>query len=241
MMHVANARVAGWLPRWFPIEQHPFVVFERQIASRLNRECTLLDAGCGHGAELACRFAAQVKQAFGVDQVQFDSELESVGVHLIAGELSKLPLDDCSMDVVIARAVMEHLPNPLYVYREIQRVLRPGGRFLFLTPNSWHYATVAAKMIPNRYHATIVKRIENRPEHDTFDTYYRSNSARTVRRLAEKSGLQVESIDYAGQYPSYLCFNSLAFILGSCFEKTVERIHGLRFLRRWLLVELSKP
>ncbi len=43
-----------------------------------------------------------------------------------------------SIDVVIASWVLEHLPRPQVTFGEIARVLRPGGRFFFLTPNVDH-------------------------------------------------------------------------------------------------------
>ena len=230
-----------WVPRFFPIEQHPFVVFEKRITARLTPESTLLDAGCGHSAELACRFASLVKTAWGVDCVAFDAGLDHCGVRLVSGDLSALPLENESIDVVVARAVMEHLPEPLSVYQEVRRVLRPGGRFLFLTPNAYHYATLVARAVPNRYHAAIVKRVESRPTHDTFDTFYLSNTARAVRRLAQQSQLRTLSVDFAGQFPGYLTFNTMLFLLGTVYEKTVERVPFLWCLRRWLLVELERP
>ena len=37
--------------------------------------------------------------------------------------------------VVVALHVVEHLPDPEGTIREVRRILRPGGLFLFATPN----------------------------------------------------------------------------------------------------------
>jgi len=96
-------------------------------------------------------------------------------------------------------------------------------------------------MVPNRFHARIVKRTEGRAEEDTFPTMYRTNTRRAVNGLAASAGLRVEAFAYLSQYPNYLMFNGALFFLGMCFEKVVSRYETLRFLRGWILVTLRKP
>src|SRR5262249_59944424 len=44
------------------------------------------------------------------------------------GEIEHLPLPDNSVDVVISNCVINLSPDKLQVWREIARVLKPGGR-----------------------------------------------------------------------------------------------------------------
>jgi SAM-dependent methyltransferase len=136
--------------------------------------------------------------------------------------------------------VFEHLTDPESVYREFARVLKPGGRIVFLTPNRWDYGTLIARAVPNRFHARIVKAVEGREEEDTFPTAYRTNTRRDVERLAGSSGFRIEDFRYLSQYPNYLMFNGFLFALGTAFEKVVSRVHVLRFLRGWIMVTLRK-
>ena len=48
-----------------------------------------------------------------------------------------IPLPDESVDVAFATEVLEHCPEPLQVIREVHRVLKTGGVFLFTTPFLW--------------------------------------------------------------------------------------------------------
>jgi SAM-dependent methyltransferase len=150
-------------------------------------------------------------------------------------------LADASVDLIISRSVFEHLVDPAAVYAEMARVLRPGGNLLFLTANMWDYGTLVARMVPNRFHAKVVKAVEGRDEEDTFPTAYRSNTRSAVERLAAGAGLQVRQFEYLSQYPNYLMFNGLAFFVGMCYEKLISRWEILRALRGWILVTLHKP
>lgn len=49
----------------------------------------------------------------------------------------KIPLDDDSVDFVIATEFLEHYFDTNHVLQEINRVLKPGGTFFFTVPNVW--------------------------------------------------------------------------------------------------------
>lgn len=48
-----------------------------------------------------------------------------------------LPFDDAAFDAVICTASVEYLTQPFEVFREVARVLRPGGRFITTFTNRW--------------------------------------------------------------------------------------------------------
>jgi SAM-dependent methyltransferase len=61
--------------------------------------------------------AAAYRDRTGLDNVEFR-----------LGEIEHLPVADASVDVVISNCVINLSPNKAQVWREIARVLRPGGR-----------------------------------------------------------------------------------------------------------------
>jgi SAM-dependent methyltransferase len=185
------------------------------------------------------KYQGRVARLVGVELVPFTDVPPGIETHNT--DLATLPLDDGSVDLIMSRSVFEHLTDPQAVYREFARVLRPGGRVVFLTANMWDYGTLVARLVPNRFHARIVKAVEGREEEDTFPTAYKTNTRADVDRLASDAGFDVASYEYLSQYPNYLMFNGLLFLLGTAYEKLISRFEGLRFLRGWLLVTLSKP
>ncbi|NCQ28205.1 MAG: class I SAM-dependent methyltransferase, partial [Armatimonadetes bacterium] len=59
--------------------------------------------------------------------------VHSLNVH--TGDLLSAHLPAESVDLVLMKYVLEHVPDPLGELREIRRVLRPGGRAVFWVPN----------------------------------------------------------------------------------------------------------
>ena len=119
--------------------------------------------------------------------------------------------------------------------------MKPNGRYVFLTPNLWDYASLIAYAVPNRFHGNIVRWSEGRQEADTFPTYYRSNTYRKIARLVKGSGLALAKFEYLGQYPSYLMLSETLFSLASRYEKFLERHSSLHWLRGWIFCIARKP
>jgi ubiquinone/menaquinone biosynthesis C-methylase UbiE len=46
-------------------------------------------------------------------------------------DAESIPYDDASLDLVVGHAVLHHIPDVELALREVLRVLRPGGRFVF--------------------------------------------------------------------------------------------------------------
>ncbi len=227
------------LRKHYPPEGHPYRIFEQRIGSLLTPQTVLLDAGCGRTAPVLRKFLGRAGRLIGIEMVEFTDVPPGIETH--NADLSRIPLADASVDLVMSRSVFEHLTDPEAVYREFHRILRPGGAVVFLTANMWDYGTLIARLIPNRFHAAIVRRVEGRAEEDTFPIAYRTNTRAAVDRLASTAGFQVESFEYLSQYPNYLMFNGVLFFLGMCYEKAISRIESLRFLRGWIMVGLRKP
>jgi SAM-dependent methyltransferase len=218
---------------------HPYAIFEREVHDRLQPEHTLLDAGCGRSAPVLVKYKGKARRLIGVDLVEFDSAVQGVELHHC--DLGTVPLESNLVDVIMSRSVMEHVTEPASVYREMYRILKPGGYFVFLTANLWDYASLIAALVPNRFHPWIVSKTEGRAEHDVFPVAYRTNTRRTVKKWAKETGFDVVSFRYLGQYPSYFMFNGFLFLLATGYEKLISNIPMLNFLQGWILVTLRKP
>jgi arsenite methyltransferase len=98
----------------------------------------VVDLGSGGGLDvlLAAREVGPAGKAIGIDMAQemidlarrnaAKSGLANIEYHLAA--IDKLPLSDASVDCVISNCVINLAPDKSAVFREIARVLKPGGR-----------------------------------------------------------------------------------------------------------------
>ncbi len=224
--------------KYFGDAEHPYATFENAVRRHLRAGDTLLDAGCGHGAPVLRKFIGSAAKLIGVDLVDFDTGVP--GLQLINRDLTDTGLDDACVDVIMSRSVMEHITDPPATYREMSRVLRPGGHFVFLTGNMWDYAAIIAKLVPNRYHPWIVARTQGRQERDTFPVAYKTNTRRAVDKFARDARFEIVSFEYLGQYPAYFLFNGPLFLMATGYEKAISKVSALNFLQGWILVVLRK-
>src|SRR5258708_6569548 len=175
-------------------------------------ESNVLDVGCGRGGvvELVWR---DVKRAAGLDP---DSPSltghRARGMPILRGVGEPLPFASGSFDLVVSVWVLEHLREPLTVFREGGRVPRPGGHFVFLTPNLRNPLLVLnriGKAVP-LLQTGLVSRFYGRRESDTFPVQYRANTVGGLRRLAAASGLDVTERRVVAD-PTYLAVNGFMF------------------------------
>jgi len=229
-------RAEHLIEKYYPSEEHPYRLFEDRVRNLLSSDSVLLDAGCGRGAGRLQRLAPLARLGIGIDLIDFQRPASAL--LLVKANLEQIPLQSCSVNIVMSVSVMEHLRDPLAAYREIHRVLKPGGNLLFLTPNLWDYGSLTAKLIPSRFHPFLVARVEGRKEEDTFPTHFRSNTLGAVRRLAQGAGFVLEDHEYLSQYPNYFLFSRVLFYLGMAYEKSVAKM--IPSLRGWLTVCLRR-
>jgi ubiquinone/menaquinone biosynthesis C-methylase UbiE len=200
------ASVQAIIDEHFPSRTHPYRVFEQTIVDHLEPSYTVLDIGCGRRAPNLRKLEGQANVLIGLDVVDF--ELQEPGLILVRGNACRMSsIERNSIDLAYSRSVMEHVEDAEAAFSEIYRVLKPGGRYIFLTPNFWDYVSLIASAVPNRFHGKIVKWSEGRAEENTFPTYYRSNTHRRISSLAKHNRLTLSKFEYLGQYPSNLMFS----------------------------------
>jgi len=57
----------------------------------------------------------------------------------IVGDVHNMPFDDNSIDAIVCLAVLEHVENPIQAYKEMHRVLKPGGHAFIYVPFLYYY------------------------------------------------------------------------------------------------------
>ncbi|MDB5098085.1 MAG: ycgJ 1 [Cyanobacteria bacterium RYN_339] len=91
-----------------------------------------LDVGTGSG-RVAQELAATYREVVGIDRT-VDRAAPHPGVTFLAMDAERLDFPDASFDLVSISWALHHLENPTAVLLEMERVLKPGGRFLITEP-----------------------------------------------------------------------------------------------------------
>jgi SAM-dependent methyltransferase len=100
----------------------------------LDENTRWMDFGCGNGS-----LVRHVRHSVGCPVVGFEdgavaADVRRAGIPLVDG--SDLDTVAGSFDVVTAIEVIEHVPDPRSVLRQIRRLLKPGGLCFLTTGNA---------------------------------------------------------------------------------------------------------
>ncbi len=215
--------------------RHAYKKYEDLLAEVLSHGSVALDVGCGRSFPLAEYLLECGAEVHGIDPVACEREAVVRGASLVRGTAYDIPYPDSSFDVVASRCVFEHLKDPTAAFTEFQRVLKPGGRAVFLTPSRYDYVSLFASLIPNSWHGKIVKRFEGRDEENTFPTFYKANTARQIKRLADRTGFAIERFQYHNCYPSMFMTQPVLCRVAIAYDELVSGLRRLHWLQGWIL------
>jgi len=214
-------------PGWQPSGDQ----LEALVRGYVTRNSNVLDLGCGRGG-VAEVFWQDVRLAAGLDPDAASlTSHRAAGMPVVRAMGEHLPFAADSFDMVVSVWVLEHLVDPLATFIEVRRVLKPGGHFIFLTPNMRN-PLMAINRIGRALPALqrrLVPRVYGRNEADTFPVRYRANSERDILNHAGGSGLVVNELR-AVPDPTYLAMNGVMFNASVLSERVMPKGWGVHLL-----------
>jgi ubiquinone/menaquinone biosynthesis C-methylase UbiE len=212
-------------------EFHELVAgFARRNSFQKNA-CRILEIGAGPSNKTS-RFLASLGPLTGVDPSSEVLENDAL-VEAKVSNGSTLPFPDRTFGLCVSNFVLEHVEDPRTHFREIARVLLPGGAYCFRTPNLWHYVAFTSRLLPHQFHLKYANRLRNTgPDaHDPYPTFYRSNTRGDIQRLTREAGLKIAELRLIEKEPSYAKSSALLFWPLLCYERIVNShfiFQGLR-------------
>ena len=114
---------------------------ERELAGRIEGK-VVADVGCGAGDDLQRYIDMGASEVVGVEPSKVmrgmaEETLAEIDgdVTIRDGEFEKLPLEDDSVDTAVGRFSFHIQSNLEKSFKEVARVLKPGGFFLVIAPH----------------------------------------------------------------------------------------------------------
>lgn len=155
----------------------------------------LLEIGCGSGWQLA-----RMKQAgWTVKGLDFDPEAARAararGLDVEVGDVRDLGLEAESFDAIVMAHVLEHVFDPVSLFAECRRLLKPGGKLVSITPNG--------RSMGHRLYRSSWRGLEP-PRHIAVFT------RNSLRLACSRAGLAVERIDVTARDAANLLLVSAA-------------------------------
>lgn len=251
--HLLGKNASWRLQKWvFPDSVWNQEVYGQLVNQLLqaNPAARWLDAGCGSRVLAQGLESLEDSAVAGAGLVVgLDPYLPSLACHRnvrvrVCGFIDHLPFPDGAFDLVTCNMVVEHLADPQKCFAEIRRVLRPGGRVIFHTPNLLHYMVflnhTIGRVLPRKLVLSLIQASDRRGSEEVFPTFYRMNSPGKVKSVADATGLAVNKIEFIPPPRPFFNFFLPAAFVQLMISWLMAKL-GLEQFESTLLVTLRKP
>lgn len=193
----------------------------------------VLDIGCGRQLlkksvqEAGCEY-------IGLDHPTVSKRQRSIIAPDILADIESIPLRNGSIDSILLFMVIEHAPHPLSALKEINRILKKGGRIFMNTTENYPGHDLPSDYFRFRMSGLISLFNETGfrvTQKFSWGNIFQSNALNlNVLILQEIKGLSIELgmpltlVILTAVYPLMLIFNLLAYILSPLDFKHSLRI-----------------
>lgn len=201
----------------------------------------ILEIGAGAKNE-----TTQVLSSIGtVTALDIDSDVHknSAAAQTLVFDGIKFPVPDQSFDACVSNWVLEHVADPVSHFREVARVLRPGGVYCFRTPNLLHYVMCGSYLLPHSMHLAFANRLRKmKPDaHAPWPTYYRANRPARLKQLMADAGIELTSLTMIEPEPAYGRAHPALFYPMMAYERVVNANRFFETFRVIIIAVAQKP
>jgi len=216
-------------------------------ALNLPPDARVLDLSCGEGEimeELTAR-GLTVEGTHYRDQDYIirnpSPVLQQAVIHAPVDLTRPLPFPDASFDLVLATEVLEHLPSHVSVVEEVGRILKPGGRFLFTTPNPHRTLSRIQFLFTGTHNLNGARLGWHTDKENLYSTHYNPVYFPVIHTLLFQSGLRMQKLGFTSCRISGWILTLLLWPL-ALLPTLLEALHfskrspeGGKDLLRWLV------
>jgi ubiquinone/menaquinone biosynthesis C-methylase UbiE len=176
---------------------------------------TVLDLGSGGGVDVfrASKLVGEKGKVIGLDATpemifrarETAKKHDYNNVEFRLGEIEHMPIESNTIDLVISNCVLNLVPDKELAFKEIHRVLKPGGRISVsdmvttredrkvIKPEGWA-ACIAGAVTFDEYRSILEK--------TRFTDIKRSDESHPINQEMASKGLHVKSVTWKATKPS---------------------------------------
>jgi ubiquinone/menaquinone biosynthesis C-methylase UbiE len=214
-------------------------IYGKLLQGHISKDTKWLDVGCGwrllgrHLEPIEDALVANAGMTVGCD-LSFDGLIKHRNISkLVLASANDLPFRESTFNLVTCNMVVEHLEDPAKTFRELARVLSPGGELIIHTPNLLNYAVflnhTVMRLLPRKFVLRFIQLGESRKEEDIFPTFYRANTVRHLAQVGAKFHLNPDSHRMlTPPQPFFTFFWPLAFL-----QMLIMRLTMTRYFRKF--------
>ena len=239
----SNVRLSKWTERRLKLKTDKTLwnSFESQSVE-LIRACpdggTILDLGGGR----RCIYAPAVSPAGRVRLVAVDISAEELAANedvvetIEANIATGIPVPDHSVDLVLSRALLEHVDGVPAAVTEMGRILKPGGVTLHLIPCRYSLFGTAARVLPFEQLLRLTHAFMPWSKGQVeFDVHYDHCWPGAMETAFRDAGFKEVTVDVTWAQPGYFETIYPLFLLHAIYEKVVRAL-GMRKLAAYMVV-----
>lgn len=158
-----------------------------------DKALRLLDFGCGKG--VITEKIHLLRPSYTICGVDISSKALIVakrriktGEFRLIDESQHIPYPNNTFDIILASDVLEHIYDTKTAFRELARVLKPGGTLIITVPYNGKLKMLIAVLIGFEFYF------------DPSSPHIRHFSPKTLTQCVKNTGLHVERIGYYGRF-----------------------------------------
>lgn len=198
----------------------------------------VLDLGGGR----RCVYANAVEPSGRLKLVAVDISPEELALNTdvaetcVADVATDLPMPEASADLMLSRALLEHVDGVPAAIRNMARVLRPGGVALHLIPCRYSLFGTAARLLPFRPLLWLTHKVmPSTRDHIGFPVHYDHCFPQALEREFRAAGFSEVQIEITWACPGYFFPVYPLYLLQALYEQVVRRLH-VRRLAAYVMV-----
>jgi SAM-dependent methyltransferase len=166
----------------------------KEIMKR-SRPVRVLDVGCGKGIgrDVAYQWALRphIDDYWGIEPDESVASPEGLFDRRLAALMEAADLPEAHFDVVYSSMVMEHVTEPAAFMGAVHRCLKPGGCYVFATPNSANFICLVG-IASHKLHLDepllLLSKGRQQTEEYHYPVQYRFNNPRAIARCVRALG-----------------------------------------------------